>query len=154
MPIHKLAMGPIALNVVAAEQTEGQFGTQVLFTGDDNTQVYVSLASATGQLQRIGLTIPTSVGQRLHFEQVKKDGKTFTNILRAGAAPAGAPASAPAMASAAAPKMGLDEIAALYGQCVSHALDQLYRQCEDHGIGVNAEAIQAAAATMFIKATR
>ena len=32
MPIHKLAMGPIALNVVAAEQTEGQFGTQVLFT--------------------------------------------------------------------------------------------------------------------------
>ena len=151
--IHKLSEGPLTLTVVGVEQVQGKFGAQVLFHGEDGTDVYLSEMAAVKQLGRLNLDLDSVVGQTLYLEQIKKNGTTYTNVskVNAGAAPAARAAAPQAQAPA---RMNLDEIAALYGQCVSHALDQLYRQCEDQGIGVNAEAIQAAAATMFIKATR
>lgn len=156
MAIHKLAMGPITLNVVAVDEAEGNFGPQICFTGDDGTQVYVSLASATSQLDRNKLTFETAIGQRLHFEQVKKDGKTFTNINRAGAASANgaAPAAAAAPARAAAPAMTMAELTALYGQCVDAAMATIGMKLEGVGVPFDGAVIQAAAATLFIKATR
>jgi hypothetical protein len=155
MAIHKLANGPLTITVVGVEQTEGQFGPQVLFTGDDGTMVYVSLSSATSQLDRAKLTFETAVGQRLHFEQVKKDGKTFTNINRVtGGAPL-APAASAAPARATAPStLSFDEIVALYANCVNAAIVHFGARIEEAGITPDAASIQAAAATMFIKATR
>jgi len=153
MAIHKLAMGPIMLNVVAIDQTEGNFGPQVCFTGDTGTVVYVSLTSATSQLDRLKLDFETAIGQRLHFEQIKKDGKTFTNINRAGAATAGEAAAA-APARAAAPAMSMAEISAVYAQCVDAAMATIGVKLENAGVPFDGAVIQSAAATLFIKATR
>jgi hypothetical protein len=156
MAIHKLAMGPITLNVVAVDQAEGNFGPQICFTGDEGTQVYVSLSSATSQLDRNKLNFETAVGQRLHFEQIKKDGKTFTNINRAGtaAAVAAAPAGAAAAPVRTAPPMDVPALGAIYAHCVDQAMMQLGTKLEMAGIPFDGAVIQAAAATMFIKATR
>jgi hypothetical protein len=156
MAIHKLAMGPITLNVVALDQAEGNFGPQICFTGDDGTQVYVSLSSATSQLDRNKLTFETAVGQRLHFEQIKKDGKTFTNINRAGTASVAtgtAPVAAPAL-KAASPAMSVSELAAIYVQCVDAAMMTIGAKLEETGVPFDGAVIQSAAATLFIKATR
>lgn len=157
MPIHKLADGPITLQVAKVENVPNNFDptkTQYAFTGTNDERVYVSETAVARQLPRLNLTPETAVGAVLSFEQVKKDGKTFVNInsgssQRIGAAPA---AAAPAVA--AAPKMTMAEIGALYGQCVDAAVATLGAKLEEAGIPVTAEAIQAAAATLFIKATR
>jgi hypothetical protein len=154
MAIHKLATGPITMTVVAVDETEGNFGPQVQFTGDDGTTVYVSLSSATSQLDRNKLNFETAVGQRLHFEQIKKDGKTFTNINRVPAG-VGAPATAAAAAPArpAAPALSMPELAALYGQCVDAAVATIGVKLEAAGVPFDGAVIQSAAATLFIKAT-
>jgi hypothetical protein len=157
MAIHKLAMGPITMNVVALDQAEGNFGPQICFTGDDGTQVYVSLSSATSQLDRLKLNFETAVGQRLHFEQVKKDGKTFTNINRAGVAAPVATGTASAGAVAArpaAPTMSVPELGVIYAQCVDAAMMTIGAKLEETGVPFDGAVIQAAAATLFIKATR
>lgn len=151
---HKLAMGPITLDVVDVEQTEGQFGPQVKFVGDGDVCVYVSLSSATAQLDRCRLTFDTAIGQRLYFEQIKKDGKTFTNISKAsgGAAPAAA-AAAPAARPAAQP-MDVVALGAIYQQCVDQAMITIGNRLMESGTPFDGAVIQAAAATLFIKATR
>lgn len=152
MPTHKLADGPIAITVIKAESVEGKFGAQIRFSGDDGTDVYVNELPAQKQLARLNLTVESVVGKTIHLEQVKKNGTTFTNMSLASAPSAGGESRV--AVAAPAPKMGLDELAALYGQCVDHALGQLLRRCEEAGISVDAATIQAAAATLFIKATR
>jgi len=155
MPIHKLADGPVAITVIGAESVEGKFGAQVRFSGEDGTDVYVNELPAQKQLARLQLDLQSVVGKTIHLEQVKKNGTTFTNIsLASGGQTAGAPVRAAVATAPAAPKMSIEELGALYGQCVAQALEHLYRQCEEAGIGVSAEAIQSAAATLFIKATR
>lgn len=155
MPIHKLADGPVAITVIGAESVEGKFGAQVRFMGDDGTDVYVNELPAQKQLARLQLDLQSVVGKTIHLEQVKKNGTTFTNISLAAGASAGAAAPrAAAAAPAATPKLSTEELGALYGQCVALAFEHLYRQCEEAGIAVTSEAIQAAAATLFIKATR
>lgn len=160
MAIHKLAMGPITMNIAAVEETEGNFGPQVQFMGDDGTTVYVSLSSATSQLDRNKLNFETVIGQRMHFEQVKKDGKTFTNISRVPST-VGAPAAATAAAAAAAaparpatPALSMSELAAIYGQCVDAAMATIGVRLETAGVPFDGAVIQSAAATLFIKATR
>ena len=70
----------------------------------------------------------------------------------AGVAPRVAPS---AVASApAAPKMTVAELGALYAQCLDQAIQTLGVKCEEASIPIDASAIQAAAATIFIKATR
>lgn len=156
MAIHKLALGPITMTVVAVEETEGNFGPQVQFMGDDGTTVYVSLSSATSQLDRNKLNFETAVGQRLHFEQIKKDGKTFTNINRvpAGVGAPAAAAAAAAPARPATPALSMAELSALYGQCVDAAVATIGVKLEAAGVPFDGAVIQSAAATLFIKATR
>lgn len=154
MPIHKLADGPVAITVIGAESVEGKFGAQVRFMGDDGTDVYVNELPAQKQLARLQLDLQSVVGKTIHLEQVKKNGTTFTNISLALAGSAPAAANRPAAVAAPAPKLSIEELGALYGQCVALAFEHLYRQCEEAGLAVTSEAIQAAAATLFIKATR
>lgn len=155
MPIHKLAEGPITITVAAVETVQGNYGAQVKFTSTDGTDVYISELSATKQLARINLTPEESIGETLHFEQVKKNGTTYTNIAKSNPAMAGvAPKVAPSAVAAAAPKQTVQELGALYAQCLDQALMTLGMKCEEAGIPIDASAIQAAAATIFIKATR
>jgi hypothetical protein len=154
MAIHKLATGPITMTVVAVDETEGNFGPQVQFTGDDGTTVYVSLSSATSQLDRNKLNFETAIGQRLHFEQIKKDGKTFTNINRVPAGVGAPAAAAVAPARAAAPVLSIPELTALYAQCVDAAMVTIGVKLESAGVPFDGAVIQSAAATLFIKATR
>lgn len=158
MPIHKLAEGPITITVAAVETVQGNYGAQVKFTSVDGTDVYISELSATKQLARLNITPESSIGETLHFEQVKKNGTTYTNVSKANPAMAGAaPKVAPAgttTAYAPAPKQSIGELAVLYSECVRHAMVTLGAACEEAGIPVDASAIQAAAATLFIKATR
>ena len=118
--------------------------------------VFISELSATKQLARINLTAETAIGQTLHFEQIKKDGKTYTNILLAGdgaVSGSATPSYTPAAPAAKAPA-DLPALAVLYSECVSIAMATLGMKCEEAGVPYDASALQAAAATIFIKATR
>jgi hypothetical protein len=152
--IHKLANGPVTLEISAAIPSEGNFGPQVCFIGTDGTSVYVNDAPAKRGLERLGLDMETVIGQTIRFSQVKKDGKTFTNLDRAGEGTAATPAAAAPVAAAPKAPVDLAALAVLYGECVDIAMATLGVKCEAAGVPYDAAALQAAAATLFIKATR
>ena len=161
MPIHKLATGPITMVVAKAEMAPSSFdpnAMQVKFVSTADDVVYVSEKAATMQLGRLNLTVDTSVGQTLTFEQVKKDGRTYTNInLAAAGAPVGAAAPAAAVAPSKGVSMGamtLDQAVPLYAECVEAAIATLGKACVSAGIMVESAAIQAAAATLFIRVSK
>lgn len=155
MATHKLANGPATMVVQSIEKTEGNFGPQYRFSGEDGTDVYISELAADRGLQRLNLTPETAVGRTLTLVQVKKDGKTYTNIELAGS-PAAKAASAPAPAGAApAPRpathaLSVAEAKALYSECLDAACATLVQKCEELGIPMDANAVQAATATLFI----
>ena len=156
MAIHKLREGPVTMRVSGAEVTEGQYGTQVKFTGatadDDNAVLYISERSAITQLERIALTVDQCAGEELYFEHVHKDGRTYTNVRRVtDANRAATTSSAPATkATPSVPKQSVNE---LYGSCLSEAM----KYCEglaEHGWAVSASDVIAMTATIFIQASR
>ena len=151
--IHKLATGPCTLEIASAVESMGNFGPQVCFTGADGTSVYVNEGPAKRGLERLSLDMETAIGATIRFSQVKKDGKTFTNLDHAGEGTATTPVAAAPVA--AAPKVvDLAALAVLYSECVSIAMATLGTKCEEAGVPYDASALQAAAATIFIKATR
>lgn len=159
MAIHKLADGPITLTIANAEITEGKFGAQYQVTGyapdGMETRVYVSQKSFEQQLSRLKIDPMDCSGETLHFEQVKKDGTTYTNINRGrGMASGEARQAAPAASAAPASKITPQEAGKIYSECVTQALLTLGARCEENGIALTAEALQSAAATLFIKVTR
>lgn len=157
MPIHKLANGPITLSpVTAVESAEGQFGPQMIFKGNADDIVYISELSGAKGLARLNLTAQTAIGETLTLEQIKKDGKTFTNITLAGAGAVATPTAAASAAPTrvAAPAMSFEEITALYVRCVDVAFSVFGARCEEAGVAPDAASLQAAAATLFIKATK
>lgn len=150
MPFHKLADGPITMVVGKVAAAEGKFGPQMVFTSAEGVDVFISELSGAKGLARLNLTPESAVGETLTFEQIRKDGKTFTNINKGGAVSA---ASAPAtrtVSTAAPSALSFEDAVALYGRCVEAALEQLAKRCEGAEIPVDASAIQAAAATLFI----
>jgi hypothetical protein len=152
--IHKLANGPCTLEISAAIPSEGNFGPQVCFIGTDGTSVYVNDGPARRGLERLSLDIDTMIGQTIRFSQVKKDGKTFTNLDRAGEGTASTPDAV--VAAPAAPKAPVDlaALAVLYSECFSIAMATLGVKCEEAGVPYDAAALQSAAATLFIRAAR
>ena len=154
--IHKLANGPCTLEISAAIASEGNFGPQVCFIGVDGTSVYVNESPAKRGLERLSLDLDTVIGQTIRFSQVAKDGKKFTNLDRAGEGTAETPPPVAHLAVPAAPKVPVDlpALIELYGRCVDGAMMTLAMKLEEAGIPYSAESIQAAAATLFIKATR
>lgn len=161
MAIHKLADGPITLVLTEAELVEGKFGAQYQITGGDangeETRIFVSQKAFESQLGRLKLTPEAAVGETLHFEQVKKDGTTYTNINKAKAGTptvAGVQAERAQAAAKPAPapiaRMTVAEAADLYGQCVDAAIAKFWAPLTAEKVAVSAEAIQSAAATIFI----
>jgi len=159
MPMHKLKDGPITLTVADISQVEGNFGVQYKIASDDGTDVYVNVAPFDRQLGRLSLDVETLVGKTIRMEQVQKNGTTFTNVSLARA---GGPASAPAAASSAprtaaapaAPKLTVSEASALYREALMGVYQTLGDACAELGVPVTADALQAAAATVFIAANR
>lgn len=151
MAFHKLSDGPITMVVAAVKNTEGNFGPQFCFSSNDGTDVYVSEMAGAKGLARLNLTPESAVGKTITFEQVKKDGKTYTN-LSMGGTPGAAPATR--TASTAAPTMPFEDLVALYGRCVEAAIQHLGKRCEQAEIPVDGSAIQAAAATLFIRGSK
>jgi hypothetical protein len=154
--IHKLANGPLTITISDIASVEGNFGTQTQIDGEDlngqEVRVFVSEMTAMRQLARLNLTPETALGMTLTLTQVKKDGKTFTDFAIANKdAPAKA---APAAAAAPVKKMDFDEMVALYNACVKAAMHTLGVQCETTGVPIDASAIQAGAATLFIRASK
>lgn len=161
MAIHKLADGPITLVITEAALVEGKFGAQYQITGGDangeETRIFVSQKAFESQLGRLKLTPEAAVGETLHFEQVKKDGTTYTNINKAKAGtPTVAVVQAERAQAAAKPapapiaRMTVAEAADLYGQCVDAAIAKFWAPLTEQGMTVSAEALQSAAATIFI----
>jgi hypothetical protein len=172
MAIHKLATGPLTMFVEQVEQSEGNFGPQVAFKNTE-VMVFISEKSASSQLKRLGLDYETAVGQTLYFEQVKKDGKTFTNIAlgnpstagaaangnaangnAANAAPASAAPNASAVASVPAPKLTVPDAAKVYAECFEQAMAIVGAKCEAAEVPFSAQELVAAAATLFIRVMR
>lgn len=153
MSTYRLGNGPIVLTVSAIKEVDGQFGEQWMFTGvdpnGDEWDLYISAMTAARQLARLNLTQESTAGKTLAFEQVKKDGKTYTNIeVKHGGAGASKPAAS--AAPVARVQRSVEELSGIYGQCVAAAIQQLHGQCDDRGIPVDGAAIQSAAATLFI----
>ena len=156
MAIHKLSEGPITLTVSRIDEQVGNFGPQFAMYGTNDELVYVSEKSTLSGLSRLNLTPESVVGETIRIEQVKKDGKTYTNIYRAKTEGTSAAVASAAMGVGAAPKPPVDlpALAVLYGECFAIAMATLGVKCEEAGVPYDASALQAAAATIFIKATR
>ena len=151
--IHKLAEGPITLTIARIEAQVGNFGPQFAMYGTNDELVYVSEKSTLSGLSRLNLTPESVAGETIRIEQVKKDGKTYTNIYRAsgdGVTPSAVAASAPAPK----PPVDLRALIALYSQCFDGAMATLGMRCEEAGVPYDAAALQSAAATLFIRACR
>ena len=150
--IHKLAEGPITLTIARIEAQVGNFGPQFAMYGTNDELVYVSEKSTLSGLSRLNLTPETVVGETIRLEQIAKEGKRFTNIFRANAENV----TPSAVASPAAPKAPVDlpKLIELYGQCLDGAMMTFAMRMEESGTPYDGAAVQAAAATLFIKATR
>lgn len=151
--IHKLSDGPVTMVVRSVAEADGKFGKQYVFTSEDGDLLYISEASGSRGLARLNLDLETVAGQTLTFSQVKKDSKTYTNIDKGGT-PGAAPTPAARPASSAAPALTFDDAVALYAKCVQAAIQHLGKACESAEIPVDGSAIQAAAATLFIRTSK
>ena len=152
--IHKLATGPCTLEIASIVDSMGNFGPQVCFTGTDGTSVYVNEGPAKRGLERLSLDMETAIGATIRFSQKKKDGKTFTDLDLAGEGTASTPVASVAAPVAQKAPVDLPALAVLYAECVAIAMATLGMKCEEAGVPYDASALQAAAATIFIKATR
>jgi hypothetical protein len=153
--IHKLAEGPITLTIARIEAQVGNFGPQYALYGTNDELVYVSEKSTLSGLSRLNLTPESVVGETIRIEQVKKDGKTYTNISKSSGGNV-TPSAVASPAAPAAPKAPVDlpALIALYGQCLDGAMMTFALRMEETGTPYDGAAVQAAAATLFIKATR
>jgi hypothetical protein len=165
MAYHNLQNGPVTLTVAAiATVTSEKFNTlQFMLTDTNGDTLYVGRDAALKQFARLGLTEETIVGETVRVERVEKNGTKFTNFYRATPGSVSAPAAAGSASADAAPAaparaavapMDLATAAALYSQCVDKAIATLAVQCEAAGIAFDASAIQAAAATLFIRVSK
>jgi len=153
MAFHKLADGPITMTIGAVRSAEGKFGPQMVFSSTDGVDVFISEMSGAKGLARLNLDQDSVLGKTLAFEQIKKDGKTFTNINLASVGAVTATAST-ASAAKATPALSFDDAVALYAKCVQAAIQHLGKACEGAEIPVDGAAIQAAAATLFIRTSK
>jgi hypothetical protein len=163
MATHKLATGPLIITVTDARIVEGNFGTQVRFEGEapgaGDVDVYVNESTAIKQLERLAMDIHTVIGETLHIEQIKKDGRTYTNFRRiTNPQPVPGPSSpdevmAPTAARRAVPASGIEGVLDLYEECLKGAV-KLSSGLDEAGFAVSADNLIAMTATIFIQASR
>jgi hypothetical protein len=151
--ILKLSEGPVTMVVRSVAEADGKFGKQYVFTSEAGDLLYLSEAAGSRGLARLNLDYETVAGQTLTFSQVKKDSKTYTNIDKGGT-PSAAPATRTAGTAAPVAALSFDDAVALYARCVQAAIQHLGKACEGAEIPVDGSAIQAAAATLFIRTSK
>lgn len=151
--------------VSTCRTVQTKFGDRIVFAGVDNegTEVETPLmpdATAGKQLDRLGLTTETCVGETLTFSRAHNpSGKPYWNIDVAGPAPApskrlAAPSAAPAKAaSRETVKPALINVESLQDAYLSlwdRMANGLAISCATHNIALTADAVQAATATLWI----
>lgn len=153
------------MTVSACNKITTKFGDRYVFVGssDDGLEVETPLIpdkSALKQLERMGLTTETVVGEAIRFSRVANpSGKPYWNIDPAGNAMAAAQPSKrlapPAQAASAEPSGSnlqqrrealVSNFLILWETVATH----LASTCKARGIALDASAVQAAAATVWI----
>jgi hypothetical protein len=161
MATHKLANGPIVITVTDARIVEGNFGTQIKFEGEamgaNDVDVYVNESTAIKQLERLSMDIHTVIGETLHIEQIKKDGRTYTNFRRiTSPVVAEGPSPDEVMPRPSRPWIepsNVDGVLDLYEECLKGAV-RLSAGLDEAGFAVSTDNLIAMTATIFIQASR
>lgn len=153
------------MTVSACNKITTKFGDRYVFVGssDDGLEVETPLIpdkSALKQLERLGLTTETVIGEAIRFSRVANpSGKPYWNIDPAGNAMAAAQPSKrlapPAQVASAEPSGSnlqqrrealVSNFLILWETVAGH----LAATCKAKGIALDASAVQAAAATVWI----
>lgn len=147
------------MTVTECKTVTGNYGEQVLFSDGADT-LYLPKQSADRQLERMGLDCDSAVGMNLTFSRdpnPKKGAKPYWGISYAGAEPAQPKPSArvvPQAASAPSATVALqprrDSILANYLMLWDAVAGHLAQTSQKYGYGLDAAAIQAATATVWI----
>lgn len=155
------------ITVTACKTVQTKYGDKFVFLGADETGAEVETPlipdkSALKQLERMGLTTETVVGEAIRFSRVANpSGKPYWNLDPAGNAVAAAqpskrlaaPASSPAPASetlAGNPQQRREAMVASFLILWETVAGSLATTCKAKGIALDASAVQAAAATLWI----
>lgn len=148
--------------VTECRTVQTKFGSKLVFVGtdDEGTMVETPLipdTTALKQLGRLGLDTETVVGESLRFSRAgNPSGKPYWNIDPAGAKPAPTkrlqPAAPQRVDTSAAPKQkaGAGQIAQSYAQLWETMAGYLSASAGLHNIPLDASAVQAATATVWI----
>ena len=167
MSILKLNPGDrVSLTVRTVEVVEGNYGPQYKFSGatssDKSAVIFLNLEPADKQLDRAGLKSGELVGETIDIERVEKNGTKYTNIYRSNGTPRPLTTSGkePYSSGPRIPEMDgsadipkLDRLFALYGVCLSEAIQQAEKLNEAQ-IGSSPETVASMAATLFIQAAK
>jgi hypothetical protein len=145
--------------VTTCRTVETKFGERMVFAGTDVAGEAVETplmpeATATKQLDRLGLTNETCIGETLRFSRAANpSGKPYWNIDVAS--PNAAPTKrmpAPTTEVVGTPKAGksVGGIADAYANLWESMAARLAVSCATHRVTLTAEAVQAATATVWI----
>lgn len=151
------------MDVSRCEVVSGDYGPQVLFS-DGTNDLYLPQASADRQLTRMGTNYAAVVGMTLRFSRdhnPKKGAKPFWGINYAGVdAAEGQPSSAvvvpkkseaaPTPSSSVNLHQRRDAVVAQYLMLWDAVAMHLAQTSKKYGYGLDAAAIQAATATVWI----
>lgn len=151
------------ITITTCRTVETKFGERIVFSGTDifGEAVETPLmpeATAAKQLDRLGLTHETCIGETLRFSRAANpSGKPYWNIDVASpnAAPTKrmpAPTTEVVGASVGTPKAGksVSGIADAYATLWESMAARLAVSCATHRVTLTAEAVQAATATVWI----
>lgn len=148
------------ITITTCRTVETKFGERIVFSGTDifGEAVETPLmpeATATKQLDRLGLTHETCIGETLRFSRVANpSGKPYWNIDVAViiATPTRRMAPPTPEVIGAAPKAGksVSGIADAYATLWESMAARLAVSCATHRVTLTAEAVQAATATVWI----
>ena len=151
--------------VSTCRTVQTKYGDRIVFSGTDSegSEVETPLmpeATATKQLDRLGLTSETCIGETLTFSRAPNpSGKPYWNIDPAGPTPAPSkrlqpPTTAPAKPAAretAKPALiDVDRLQDVYIALWNRMAQGLSASCKTHDIVLTADAVQAASATLWI----
>lgn len=147
------------MTVTECKAVAGNYGEQVLFS-DGNDSLYLPKASADRQLERLGLDYISAVGMNLTFSRdpnPKKGAKPYWGVSYAGTEVAQpkpsarvVPQAVPAQSVSVAVQPRRDAILANYLLLWDAVAGHLAQTSQKYGYGLDAAAIQAATATVWI----
>jgi hypothetical protein len=145
------------MTVTECKTVTGNYGEQVLFSDGTDT-LYLPKTSADRQLERLGVDEASAVGMNLTFSRdpnPKKGAKPYWGISYAGAEPAQpkpsarvVPQAVPTTSGSVQPRR--DAVLANYLLLWDAVAGHLAQTSQKYGYGLDAAAIQAATATVWI----